>query len=214
MPDLRRIQAMGMQAIQLLQRKKVAMLVEAVPHQALFETLDIRWGIAPLPRFPGKPVRYFRSGSGGLSISAQTAHPKAAWRALKWIIAGASVYQPNPVLRDVDFVGGWEARYPRLPGSGFRELWQWSMDHNAGDPRFFVRFSSWTSAPILERLQPLLDRLWAREAGVDELKIAVPGINTAVRGELERTVRRGDIGEGFLRDIKKQLERIDRESQL
>ena len=214
MPDLRRIQAMGMQAIQLLQRKKVAMLVEAVPHQALFETLDIRWGIAPLPRFPGKPVRYFRSGSGGLSMSAQTAHPKAAWQALKWIIAGASVYQPNPVLRDVDFVGGWEARYPRLAGSGFREIWQWSMNYNAGDPRFFVRFSSWTSAPILERLQPLLDRLWAREAGVDELKIAVPGINAAVRGELERTVRRGDIGGGFLRDIKRQLERIDRESQL
>jgi len=35
MPDLRRMQAMGMQASQLLQTGKVAMLVEAVPHQVL-----------------------------------------------------------------------------------------------------------------------------------------------------------------------------------
>jgi multiple sugar transport system substrate-binding protein len=214
MPDLRRIQAMGMQAIQLLQGRKVAMLVEAVPHQTLIETLDMRWGVAPLPRFGVKPVRYFRSGSGGLSMSAQTKHPEAAWRALKWIIAGASVNQPNPVLKDVDFVGGWEGRYPRLIGSGFREVWQWSLDHNAGDPRFFVRFSSWTSAPILERLQPMLDRVWAREMGVDELRSAVPGINKAVRAELERTVRRNDLGQGFLRDIKKQLEQVEHEPEL
>jgi ABC-type glycerol-3-phosphate transport system substrate-binding protein len=205
MPDLRRVQALGMQASQLLQTGKVAMLMEAVPHQGLIETLGIRWGIAPVPRFAGKAVRYFRSESGGLSISAATANPAAAWKALKWIIAGASAYQPNPVLKDVDFVSGWEARYPQLVGSGFREVWQWSLKHAAGDPRFFVRFSSWTSASILERLQPLLDRLWAREITLDELTRAVPEINSAARSELERTMERGELRDEFLRAIQQQL---------
>jgi multiple sugar transport system substrate-binding protein len=214
MPDLRRIQAMGMQAVQLLQGGKVAMLVEAVPHQTLFETLEMRWGVAPLPRFGKKAVRYFRSGSGGLSISAQTKNPSAAWRALTWIVGGASAYQPNPVLKDADFVGGWEKRYPRLVGSGFRETWRWSQEHNAGDPRMFVRFSSWTSATILERLQPLLDRVWARELSVRELSAKVPEINVAVRRELERTVQRKDLREDFLREIKGALNRIEHEPHL
>ena len=210
MPDLRRIQAMGMQSVQLLQSNKVAMLIEAVPHQALFESLAMRWGIAPVPRFGGKPVRYFRSGSGGLSISAQTPHPDAAWQALKWIIGGASVYQPNPVLRDVDFAGGWEKRYPQLAGSGFRDVWEWSLHHSAGDPRLFVRYSSWTSAAILERLQPLLDRVWARSMSVEDLKPAIPGINAAVRSDLESTLHRHDLREGFVRDIQRQLESLQR----
>jgi ABC-type glycerol-3-phosphate transport system substrate-binding protein len=206
MPDLRRVEAMGMQAVQLLQSKKVAMLVEAVPHQTLIETLTMRWGIAPIPRFSSKPVRYFRSASGGLSLSAQSPHAQAAWRALKWIVAGARAYQPNPVLRDVDFIGGWEARYPVLVGSGFGEVWRWSIAHNAGDPRFFVRFSSWSSATILERLQPLLDQVWARHLEVGALEAAVPTINEAVRKELQRTLRRGDLKDGFLREIKRELE--------
>ena len=57
MPDQRRIQSMGMQAVQLLQGGVVAMLVEAVPHQTLIENLDMRWGIAPLPRFGTKSCR-------------------------------------------------------------------------------------------------------------------------------------------------------------
>jgi multiple sugar transport system substrate-binding protein len=205
MPDLRRMQAMGMQASQLLQSGKVAMLVEAVPHQVLFETLAIRWGVAPIPRFGTRPVRCFRSESGGLSISSQTANPQAAWKALKWIIAGASIYQPNPVLRDADFVTGWEARYPRLVGSGFREVWQWSLKHPAGDPRFFVRFSSWTSASILERLQPLLDKLWARETTVEALASSQAEINRAARTELERLIQRGGLRQEFVTAIKQQL---------
>lgn len=212
MPDLRRIQAMGMQAVQLLQGGKVAMLVESVPHQTLFETLEMRWGIAPIPRFSGRAVRYFRSGSGGLSISAQSQHPGEAWRALRWIVGGASAYQPNPVLRDADFVGGWEQRYPRLAGSGFREVWQRSLQYDAGDPRLFVRFSSWSSATILERLQPLLDRVWARELDVGALLSAVPEINEAVRRELERTAARSDLKEGFLGEIKAELDRMNRDS--
>jgi hypothetical protein len=212
MPDLRRVQAMGMQAVQLLQSGKVAMLVETVPHQTLFETLDMRWGIAPVPRFGGRSVRYFRSGSGGLSISAQSQHPAEAWRALRWIVGGTSAYQPNPVLRDAHFVGGWERRYPRLVGNGFREVWEWSLKHDGGDPRLFVRFSSWSSTTILERLQPLLDRVWARDLSVGALASAVPEINEAVRRELERTASRSDLKEGFLAEIKSELGRMDRES--
>jgi ABC-type glycerol-3-phosphate transport system substrate-binding protein len=206
MPDLRRMQAMGMQAVQLLQRKKVAMLVESVPNQTLFETLKMRWGIAPIPRFASKPVRYFRSSNGGLSVSAHVAYPHAVWRALKWIIGGASIYQPNPVLRDADFVKGWEERYPALVGSGFREVWGWSIEHNAGDPRLFSRFSSWSSGTILERLQPLLDRVWARELPVDSLAASVPAINRAVTEELRRVALRTDIKQEFLRQIRKELD--------
>lgn len=207
MPDLRRIQAMGMQASQLLQSGKVAMLVEAVPHQVLFETLTIPWAVAPIPRFGDRPVRCFRSESGGLSISSQTTNPEAAWKALKWIIAGASIYQPNPVLRDADFVAGWEARYPVLSGSGFREVWQRSLDHPAGDPRFFVRYSSWTSATILERLQPMLDKLWARETTVESLVAAQPEINRAARAELTRLLQRGRLDQRFVEAIEGQLQK-------
>ena len=205
MPDLRRVQAMGMQASQLLQTGKVAMLVEGVPHQVLFEALAIRWGVAPIPRFGSRPVRCFRSESGGLSISAQTANPAASWKALKWIIAGASIYQPNPVLKDADFVAGWEARYPQLVGSGFREVWQRSLKYPGGDPRFFVRFVSWTSAPILERLLPKLDRMWARTMTVDELAASLPEINRSVRLEVDRLIQRGDLRPEFTNAIKEQL---------
>jgi ABC-type glycerol-3-phosphate transport system substrate-binding protein len=209
MPDLRRIQALGMQAPQLLQTGRVAMLVEAVPHQSLIEALTVPWGVAPLPRFPGKEPAYFRSASGGLSISSHTANPGATWKALKWIIAGASIYQPNPVLRDVDFVGGWEQRYPALRGSGFRDVWDLSLRHNGGDPRFFVRFSSWTSGPILERLQPLLDRVWARELSVDELAGRVGGINTEVRKAMEEKLHSSSYAPSFRKPMQEALHQIE-----
>jgi multiple sugar transport system substrate-binding protein len=205
MPDLRRIQAMGMQAQQLLQSGRVAMLVEAVPHQSLMETLPMRWGVAPLPRFPGKPPRYFRSASGGLSISGQSQAPDAAWKALRWIVGTATLYQPNPVLRDVDFVGGWEKRYPKLVGSGFREVWDLSLRHNGGDPRFFVRFSSWTAGSILERLQPLLDRLWAREITVDEFRRNLPEVNASVERDLTDLLKREGIQPRFRTEIENAL---------
>jgi multiple sugar transport system substrate-binding protein len=205
MPDLRRIQAMGMQAQQLLQSGRVAMLLEAVPHQALIETLPMRWGVVPLPRFPGHPPRYFRSASGGLSISAQSRAPEAAWKALRWIVGSASLYQPNPVLRDVDFVGGWEQRYPRLVGSGFREVWNLSLHNDGGDPRFFVRFSSWTAGSILERLQPLLDRLWARELTVDEFRKLLPEVNSSVERDLTDLLNRGGLQPRFRKEVENAL---------
>jgi ABC-type glycerol-3-phosphate transport system substrate-binding protein len=209
MPDLRRIQALGMQAPQLLQTGRVAMLVEAVPHQSLIEALTVPWGVAPLPRFPGKVPAYFRSASGGLSISSHTADPGATWKALKWIIGGASTYQPNPVLHDVDFVGGWEQRYPALRGSGFREVWDLSLRHNGGDPRFFVRFSSWTSGPILERLQPLLDRVWARELSVDDLSGRVDAINAEVCKAMEEKLRSSSYAPSFRKPMQEALRQVE-----
>ena len=189
MPDIRRVQAMGMQASQMLESGRVAMLVEAVPHPGLIETLTIDWGLAPLPRFGAKEPRYFRSASGGLSISAATKHPEDAWKTLAWLVGEAAPYQPNPVLTDADFVGAWEARYPRLRGTGFREIWTLSEQHAGGDPRYFVRFASWSMSPVMTRLQPWLDRLWAGDATLGQVVAAVPGINVAVRADLERQAR-------------------------
>jgi multiple sugar transport system substrate-binding protein len=189
MPDARRMQALGMQAPQLLQNGRVAMLVEAVPHPALFASLTIPWGVAPLPRFGAKAPRAFMAESGGLAISASTAHPKEAWAALSWLVTDASIYQPNPVLRDVDAAAEWERRMPRLAGTGFRETMQWNARHAAGDDRFFVRFSSWTMNAIMQRLQPKLDALWARKTTVDEVCAAVPRINAEVKRELADELR-------------------------
>jgi len=214
MPDILHVQALGMQAPQLLENGRVAMLVEAVPNQPLIDGLTHPWGVAPLPRFPGKSPAYFRSASGGLSISAGTKNPRAAWEALKWIVARASVYQPNPVLRDVDFAGGWERRYPQLRGSGFREVWDISLRQNGGDPRFFVRFSSWTSGPILQRLQPMLDQVWARQISVESLCAAVPGINREVRRELSDMLSTRTFRPGFKEKFEQALKEADGPSGL
>jgi multiple sugar transport system substrate-binding protein len=212
MPDLLRMQAIGMQPAQLLENGRVAMLVEAVPNQSLIEAMKKPWGVAPLPRFPGKEPAYFRSASGGLSISSSTADKKAAWEALKWIVTGASTYQPTPVLRDVDFAGGWEQRYTQLRGSGFREVWDLSLEHNGGDPRFFVRFSSWTSGPILSRLQPLLDQVWARKITVDSLLAAVPAINRGVRREVSSTQGTMRLKPKFREKIEQAFREINEHS--
>lgn len=205
MPDLQRVQAMGMQSRQMLESGRVAMLVEAVPDISLLETLTIRWGVAPLPTFGIKPPRYFRSESGGFSISSKTADPAATWEALKWIVSKASVYQPNPVFSDAGFAEGWEARYPKLVGSGFREVWELSEQFDDGDKRFFVRFSSWTSGAILERLQPKLDQLWARKITVDQLAAAVPEINAAAGKEINKVLKSGNLNESFRKQIEQQL---------
>jgi len=208
MPDILRVQALGMQPAQLLEHGRVAMLVEAVPDASLFDAMTAPWGVAPIPRFPGKDRAYFRSASGGLSISASTKNPRAAWEALKWIVTRASTYQPTPVLKDVDFAGGWERRYPQLAGSGFREVWELSRRYPGGDPRYFVRFSSWTSGLILGRLQPLLDQLWAQTLSVDSLVSAVPGINADVARELEEISRTRNLSPPFRRKIEQALREV------
>lgn len=186
MPDVRRVQAMGMQAAQMLESGRVAMLVEEVPHAGLTETLTIDWAVAPLPRFGTKEPRYFRTASGGLSVSANTKRPEDAWRVLAWLIGEAAPYQPSPLLNEAPFVAAWEEKYPRLKGRGFREVWTLSEQHPGGDPRYFVRFASWSMGPVMTRFQPWLDRLWAGDATLEQVVAAVPEINADVRRDLER----------------------------
>lgn len=205
MPDVRRVQALGMQAAQMLESGRVAMLVEAVPHAGLAETLTIDWAVAPLPRFDGKEPRYFRSASGGLSISAATKHPADARRTLAWLIGEAAPYQPNPVLADVPFVAAWEEKYPRLRGRGFREVWELSERHPGGDPRYFVRFASWSMGPVMSRFQPWLDRLWSGDATLDEVVTAVPGINAGVRQDLERLAKSSSLGPKWRESLQRAL---------
>ncbi|MDH7515853.1 MAG: extracellular solute-binding protein [Bacteroidota bacterium] len=205
MPDPRRIQAMGMPAPQMLESGRVAMLLEAVPHANLYETLTIPWGVVPVPSFPGKTPRYFRSRSGGLCISAKTQDPRRTWEALKWIIGGARFYQPNPVLRDADFVAGWEKRYPRLRGSGFRTVWERGMRDDSEDPRYFVRFSCWSMHAVMERLQPLLDRMFAGAIDPSAVAAAVPSINAAVHEELRRTLEDTSIRPAFRKALEQKL---------
>jgi hypothetical protein len=129
---------------------------------------------------------------------------------MKWIVGGARALQPNPVLADQDFVAGWENRYPHLAGSGFREVWELSLQHNGGDARFFVRFSSWTAPAILERLQPKLDQLWSRQITVAELQEAVPEINRNVGRALHDALGQEDIRPAFRAVINRQLEEFTR----
>ena len=209
MPDIRRVQALGMQAAQMLQSGRVAMLVEGVPHPGIVDTLTIDWGLAPLPRFDGLEPRYFRSDSGGLSISASTRHPEAAWRTLVWLINEASVSQPNPVLGGSGFVDAWIAKHPGAAGTGFDEVWSRSLQFPGGDPRYFVRFSSWTTNAIVSRLQPLLDQLWSGGIEPSELIEAVPGINRDVRRELDRQLRSRSLQPGFREALEAALREAD-----
>lgn len=205
MPDIRRVQAMGMQAPQMLESGRVAMLVEAVPNISLYETLSIDWGVAPLPGFGTREPRYFRAASGGLSISASTNDTVAAFRALQWLITQAQFYQPNPVIAEADFVNAWEKKYPQLKGRGVAEVWRLSELHDGGDPRYFVRFSSWTSHAILEQLQPMLDRLWIGDLTIDELVSAIPSINERVKKELQSVLLNPNILPSFRIAIERAI---------
>jgi multiple sugar transport system substrate-binding protein len=204
MPDPRRVQAMGMHPHQLLQSGKVAMLVEAVPNPDLFRMLGGDWGILPLPRFGSKEPRYFRSASGGLAVSARCAHPEAAWKTLRWIVARAPLYQPNPVLRDVDFTAGWIARYPVLKDNGFVDVWRLAERHPGPDDRYFVRFSSWTMTPIMEVLQPALDQLFARTITLDAFASSAGRINERARKELDRILDDASMKPAFLNPLRRQ----------
>ena len=205
MPDVRRVQALGMQAAQMLEAGRVAMLVEEVPHAGLTEMLTIDWAVAPLPRFGAKEPRYFRTASGGLSISATTKNPADAWRTLAWLIGEAAPYQPSPLLSDAPFVATWEEKYPLLRGRGFREVWTLSEQYPGGDPRYFVRFSSWSMGPVMTRFQPWLDRLWSGDAPLEEVVAAVPGINAEVRRDLERRARSTALRPAWREELQRRL---------
>ncbi|HEX9970601.1 MAG TPA: extracellular solute-binding protein, partial [bacterium] len=114
MPELGFTQAQGMQAAQMLNTGRVAMIVEAVPNLDFIKSLSVAWDLAPIPRMGDHPPRYFRSASGGLSISASCQNPAAAWDVIKWLVTESEYNSPNPILNDIDFVASYENSYPEL----------------------------------------------------------------------------------------------------
>jgi hypothetical protein len=154
-----------------------------------------------------KPPLYFRSASGGLSLSASCAHPQDAWKLMKWLVTQSPYNRPNPVLREVDFVGGWEARYPKLRETHFRQVWELSERFDGGDTRDFVRYSSWSSNAILEQLSPKMDLLFAGKMSVPQLVQQTDEINRNVLSELRKILRNENLQPAFRDKIKEELRR-------
>ncbi|MBN1541249.1 extracellular solute-binding protein [candidate division KSB1 bacterium] len=204
MPDVSLTQAQGMQMTQLLNSGRTAMAVEALPNPDVIAGLKIDWDVAPLPRMGDNPPAYFRSASGGLSISAGCPHPDIAWEFLKWLITESRYNTPNPILRDVDFVGDWEKTYPVLAQTRFGEVWRLSEQYDGGDPRDFVRYSSWSSAAILEILAPKMDLLFSGKIDVDQLAAAEADINRNVERELLK-LQQSALDSVFLQQIKSEI---------
>lgn len=197
MPELAYVQAQGMQVSQMVNTGRVAMVMEAVPNLDFMVSLTVPWDVAPLPRMGTQPPKYFRSASGGLSISASCRYPDKAWALLKWLVTSSPYNTPNPVLKNIDFVSGWERKHPMLAGSHFGQVWRLSEQHDGGDSRDFVRYFSWSSNTILEQLTPKLDLLFAGQISDDDLAQSTAAINRLVEIELDKLVRNPNIQPAF-----------------
>ena len=60
-------------------------------------------------------------------------------------------------------------------------------------------------SPVMSRLQPWLDRLWAGDATLDEVVAAVPGINAGVREDLERQLRSTALRPAWKAALEREL---------
>lgn len=205
MPEIAFTQAQGMQVSQMLNTGKVAMTVEAAPNLDFITALKVDWDMAPLPRMGNKPPLYFRSASGGLSLSSSCRHPHEAWALMKWLVAQSPYNTPNPVLRETDFVSGWEARYPKLRETHFRQVWELSERFDGGDTRDFVRYSSWSSNAILEQLSPKMDLLFAGKLTIAQLVQQKNEINRRVLAELKKILRNESLRPAFREKINEEL---------
>lgn len=205
MPEIAFTQAQGMQVSQMLNTGKVAMTVEAAPNLDFITALKVDWDMAPLPRMADKPPRYFRSASGGLSLSSSCRHPHEAWALMKWLVTQSPYNTPNPVLRETDFVSGWEARYPKLRETHFRQVWELSERFDGGDTRDFVRYSSWSSNAILEQLSPKMDLLFAGKLTIAQLVQQKNEINRRVLAELKKILRNESLRPAFREKINEEL---------
>jgi ABC-type glycerol-3-phosphate transport system substrate-binding protein len=205
MPELARVQAQGMQLSQMMNNNKVAMVVESVPNLDFITSLKTDWDVAPLPQFGDKSPLYFRSASGGLSISSACANPKAAWEVIKWLVTQSEYNSPNPIIRDTNFVSSYESKYPELKNKNFALVWNLSENYDGGDTRDFVRYSSWTSNTILEHLNPKLDLLYAGKISIEELLKSADYINARVRVELKQVLTNKNIRPAFREAILKAL---------
>jgi hypothetical protein len=61
----------------------------------------------------------------------------------------------------------------------------------------------------MERLQPLLDRVWARDMAVEELAEHVDGINRDARKQIAATLRSSTYGPLFRKHIEDDLHRME-----
>ena len=206
MPELAFTQAQGMQTAQMLNSGRVAMVAEAVPNLDFITSLTIPWDVAPFPLMSQSQPRYFRSASGGLSISASCKHPDKAWQLIKWLVTRSPYNTPNPVLKDTDVIKGWQEKYPELAKTHFGQVWQLAEDFDGGDSRDFVRYFSWSANTILERLAPMLDQVFSNQISLDALAGSAPAINEAVRNELDKVLTNPSINENFRSKIKVLLE--------
>ena len=205
MPELSFTQAQGMQAAQMLNTGRVAMIVEAVPNLDFIKSLSVAWDMAPIPRMDDHPLRYFRSASGGLSISASCKNPEAAWEVIKWLVTKSEYNSPNPILKDVDFVKSYENSYPELKTKNFRQVWDLSVEYDGGDSRDFVRYSSWSSSTILEQINPKLDLIYAGKKPLSYLTSSIDEINRKVLEELTSFLKNQNIKPVFKEQIEKEL---------
>lgn len=206
MPELAYAQAQGMQMSQMLNSGRLAMVVEAVPNLDFIVALNVPWDLAPLPRLGDHPPRYFRSSSGGLSVSASCKEPKKAWDLIKWLVTSSPYNTPNPVLKNVDFVAGWEKKHPVLAESHFGQVWRLSEQYDGGDSRDFVRYFSWSSNTILEYLAPKMDLLLAGKVSFADLCQGKETINRQVAAELDKLVENPNIKPAFKAHITATLQ--------
>jgi len=205
MPELGFTQAQGMQAVQMLNTGRVAMIVEAVPNLDFIKSLSVDWDSAPIPRMGEHPPRYFRSASGGLSISVSCKNPEAAWEVIKWLVTESEYNSPNPILNDINFVSSYENNYPELKTKNFHQVWDLSEQFDGGDLRDFVRYSSWTSSAILEQINPRLDLIYAGKQPLSYLTSAIDEINEKVIQELNSFLKNQNIKPVFRQKIKNEL---------
>ena len=205
MPELGFTQAQGMQAAQMLNTGRVAMIVEAVPNLDFIKSLSIDWDMAPIPRMKDHPPRYFRSASGGLSISASCKNPVAAWEVIKWLVTESEYNNPNPILNDIDFVSSYENNYPELKTKKFRQVWELSEKYDGGDLRDFVRYSSWSSNTILDQINPKFDLIYAGKQPLNYLTSSIDKINDKVIQELNSFLKNQNLNPVFKEKIEAEL---------
>lgn len=209
MPELAYVQAQGMQLSQMLNSGRIAMAVEALPNLDVATALKIDWDVAPLPRMAEAPPRYFRSASGGLSISSTCRQPGKAWELVKWLVTESPYNTPNPVLADVDFIEGWQARHPDWRDKHFAQVWRLSEQFDGGDIRDFVRYFSWSTNTILEQLNPKLDLLFAGKVSLDDIEAAGDAINQQVVRELRKVLANPNLQPAFRERIREMLQQHD-----
>jgi len=205
MPELKYVQAQGMQMAQMLNTGRVAMVAEAVPNLDFISSLKVNWDVAPFPKIDNKPRRYFRSASGGLSISSKCQHPKFAWELIKWLVTKSPYNTPNPVLKNTNVVNGWEQKYPVLADTHFGQVWRLSEQFDGGDLRDFVRYFSWSSNVILEQLSPKMDLVFANQLKISDLLGMREVINQRVLKELQIVAGNPNFKPEFRKVIQQRL---------